>query len=144
MAGPISPAPAIGMAGPTEAAEREIVPVLSGYLSEAQQARKGGLNPRDDKWEECLHLYWNRMDHSGKAEWQSAETLPEVPAFVDRFAAALKEALVTGPTGFYTVVDPADQEGDLTSAVKRMTDVWLSTCGRNQSGHCLGFPAVFE
>lgn len=132
------------MVGPTADAEREIVPVLSGYLSEAKQARKGGLNPRDDKWEECLHLYWNRMDHSGKAEWQSAETLPEVPAFVDRFAAALKEALVTGPTGFYTVVDPADTEGDLTSAVKRMTDVWLSICGRNQSGHCLGFPAVFE
>ena len=136
--------PTIGMAGPSEAAEREIVPVLQGYMSEAVQARKGGLNPRDDKWEECLHLYWNRMDHSGKAEWQAAETLPEVPAFVDRFAAALKEALVTGPTGFYTVVDPADTEGDLTSAVKRMTDVWLSICGRNQSGHCLGFPAVFE
>lgn len=136
--------PTIGMSGPTETAEREIVPVLQGYMSEAQQARKSGLNPRDDKWEECLHLYWNRMDHSGKAEWQAAETLPEVPAFVDRFAAALKEALITGPTGFYTVTDPADAEGDVTSAIKRMTDVWLSTCGRNQSGHCLGFPAVFE
>ena len=136
--------PTLGMVGPTQKAEQEIVPVLQSYLREAQDARKMGLNPRDEKWEECLHLYWNRYDHSGKASWQAAENLPEVPAFVDRFAAALKEALVTGPTGFYTVVDPADTEGDLTDAIKRMTDVWLSISGFNQTGTPLGFPAVFE
>jgi hypothetical protein len=70
--------------------------------------------------------------------------MPEVPTFVDRFAAATKEALVASPTGFYDVVDPADREGDLTNAVKRATDVWLSTCGRNQTGTALAFPAVFE
>jgi len=138
------PASTIVTGGPTDDNARQIVPVLQGYLQEAQSARRGGLNNRDDKWEENLHLYWNRYDMAGKAGWQAQETLPEIPAFVDRFAAALKEALVTGPTGFYTVVDPADREGDVTSAVKRMTDVWLSVAGRNQTGTCLGFPAVFE
>lgn len=130
--------------GPSEENEREIVPILQGYLQEAKQARSGGLNPRDMKWEENLNLYWNRLDFSDKAEWQAKEKLPEVPTFVDRFAAALKEALVNSPDGFYTVIDPADKEGDLTGAIKRMTDVWLSMCGRNQTGTCLGFPAVFE
>lgn len=130
--------------GPTEDNSLQIVPILNGYKQEAEQARKGGLNSRDDKWEENLHLYWNRHSHQGKADWQAAENLPEVPAFVDRFSAALKEALVASPTGFYTVVDPADVEGDLTQAIKRMLDVWLSTCGRNQTGTCLGFPSVFE
>lgn len=132
------------LSGPSEANSLEIVPILQGYKSEAEEARKGGLNPRDQKWEENLELYWNRYDHSGKAQWQAAENLPEIPAFVDRFAAALKEALVSGPSGFYTVHDPADAEGDVTGAIKRMTDVWLSTCGRNQTGTCLGFPSVFE
>ncbi len=132
------------LVGPTEDNSQKIVPILEGYLQEAQDARRGGLNPRDDKWEENLHLYWNRHDFSRKAAWQAKETMPEVPTFVDRFAAALKEALVASPTGFYTITDPADREGDLTLAIKRMTDVWLSTCGRNQTGTCLSFPAVFE
>lgn len=130
--------------GPTEDNALKIVPVLQGYWEEANAARKGGLNPRDDKWEENLHLYWNRMDTTRKANWQAREFLPEVSNFVDRFAASLKDALVTGPSGFYSVEDPADKERDLTDAVKRMTDVWLSSVGHNQTGTCLGFPAVFE
>jgi len=132
------------LSGPSRENADIIVPILQGYAQEAEEARRGGMNPRDAKWEENLHLYWNRVDHSRKAEWQARETMPEVPAFVDRLAAALKEALVTGPEGFYTVVDPADSEGDMTPSIKRMTDAWLSTCGRNQTGTCLGFPAVFE
>jgi len=130
--------------GPTIENQDKIVPVLKGYFQEADNARKGGLNPRDDKWTQNLHLYWSRFDNSKKASWQAKEVLPEVPAFVDRFAAALKEALVTGPDGFYSIDDPADVEGDLTQAVKRMNDCWLSMTGRNQMGTCLGFPAVFE
>lgn len=130
--------------GPTEDNGRTIVPILQGYLQEAQQARRGGMNPRDLKWQENLDLYWNRYDHSAKASWQAQENMPEVPAFVDRFAAALKEALVQGPSGFYTVTDPADSEGDVCDAIKRATDVWLSQCGYNANGTPLGFPAVFE
>lgn len=122
----------------------EIVMALEGYRQEADLARKGGLNPRDAKWEQNLNLYWNRYDFSKKADWQAKEVMPEVPSFVDRFAAAMKEALVASPDGFYTVEDPFDTEGDLADAIKRMTDIWLSTVGRAQNGHTLGFPAVFE
>ena len=124
--------------------DTEIVNILESYRKEAENARSSGQNPRDDVWERNIDMYWNRYDFSGKAKWQAQETMPEVPAFVDRFAAAMKEALVSSPSGFYTVHDPADTENDMTDAIKRMTDVWLSAVGRNQSGAIIGFPAVFE
>jgi hypothetical protein len=130
--------------GPSEDNSREIVPILNGYFQEADNARKGGPHQRDMKWQENLDLYWNRYDHTAKASWQAKENLPTVPSYVDRFAAALKEALVASPNSFYDVIDPAGVEDGLSLAVKRMTDVWLSMVGRNQTGTCLGFPAVFE
>lgn len=127
-----------------DADKQEILNTLQSYWSEADQNRKGGLNPRDDKWTENLNLYWGRYDFSQKAAWQAKETMPEVPSYVDRFAAAMKEALVSSPSGFYTVSDPADAEGDLAAAIKRMMDVWLTQVGRNQVGSILDFSAVFE
>lgn len=124
--------------------DQDIVSTLESYRREADEVRKGGLNPRDSKWEENLKLYWGRYDFSKKAAWQAREVLPEVPAFVDRFAAALKEALVATPDGFYNVNDPADVENDLSQAIKHMMDMWLETVGTNQTGTPLGFPAVFE
>lgn len=129
---------------PNKLTNEEIAKVLIGYKAEADEARKSGLNPRDDQWTKNLDLYWNRFDFSEKLGWQAKEVMPEVPEFVDRFAAAMKEALIVSPNGFYSVEDPADKDHDLTPAIKRMMDVWLSTCGRNQNGHLLGFPAVFE
>lgn len=122
----------------------EIVNILTTYKEEAKNARLGGMNPRDAKWEENLNLYWNRYDFSQKADWQSKEIMPEVPAYVDRWAAALKEALLASPESFYTVQYPYDPENDVTMAIKRMTDVWLSTVGRNPQGSPLAFPSVFE
>ena len=122
----------------------KVVEVLTGYFNEAQNNRRSGLNPRDDKWSENLNLYWNRVDFSKKAAWQARETMPEVPTFVDRFAAALKEALISTPDSFYTIIDPADENGTLAQAIKRMTDMWLSIAGRNQVGQLLPFSAVFE
>ena len=122
----------------------EIVSSLQGYWQEADENRKNGLNPRDEKWQQNLDLYWNRYDFSNKAKWQAQESMPEVPGFVDRFAAALKEALIQTPTGFYSVSDPADKENDMAQAIKRVMDVWLSTAGRNQVGQTLPFSAVFE
>lgn len=127
-----------------ETKAQEIVNVLTSYKQEAEHGRKNGPHGRDEKWKENLDLYWNRYDYSKKADWQSKQAMPVVTSFVDRFAAALKEAMVAVPEGFYTVIDPADVDNDLTQAIKRMTDVWLSRCGRNQNGHILGFPAVFE
>lgn len=122
----------------------EIVATLQDYFREADENRKGGLNPRDAKWSDNLDLYWNRYDFTAKAKWQSQEAMPEVPGFVDRFAAALKEALIQSPDGFYTVSDPADEENDMAQSIKRVTDVWLGTAGRNQVGQLLPFSAVFE
>lgn len=122
----------------------EIVATLQDYMREADENRRNGLNPRDDKWRQNLDLYWNRYDFSNKLAWQAQETMPEVPGFVDRFAAALKEALIQTPDGFYTVTDPSDADNDLAGAIKRVLDVWLSTAGRNQTGQLLPYSAVFE
>ena len=127
-----------------DAEPKDIVDILEGYRTEAVDARANGMNPRDAKWSENLDLYWNRYDFSDKADWQAKEVTPEVPSFVDRFAAALKEALIQTPDGFYTISDPSDKEGDLSATIKRMNDGWLETCGRSQNGSPLAFPAVFE
>lgn len=122
----------------------EMVMALQGYWNESDNNRKSGLNPREDKWRENLNLYWNRYDFSKKAQWQSRQTMPEVPAFVDRFAAAMKEALVAMPEGFYNVIDPADEEADLAEAVQAALDVMLTKVGRTSSGQIIPFSAVFE
>lgn len=122
----------------------ELVSSLQSYWNEADNNRKSGLNPRDDKWRDNLNLYWNRYDFSKKAQWQAKETMPEVPSYVDRFAAAMKQALVATPEGFYNVIDPADKESDIATAVKHMTDVWLTKTGRNQVGGVMPFASVFE
>jgi len=121
----------------------EIVQILEGYRTEAKRARESGDNPRDQRWRDNVDLYWNRFDFSNKADWQAREVMPEVPQFIDRFAASMKEAL-TSSKNFYTIVDPADKEGDLGRAIRRLMDVWLSECGRTPQGHPVAFPAVFE
>lgn len=126
------------------AKQKKIISALKDYKKEADDNRKGGLNPRDDKWRQNLDLYWNRYDFSGKAEWQSKNVMPEVPGYVDRFAAALKDTMVNTPNGFYTVTNPYDTENDLSTAIKSMSDVWLSTSGKNQLGQTMDFSTVFE
>lgn len=146
--GPVSDYGAMGFRGNPQLigkpTEKEIVTALNSYKAEAKQARSGGLNPRDEKWRQNEDLYWGRYDFSRKAVWQAKEVMPEVSSYVDRFAAACKEALMGSSRGFYTIVDPADKEGDLSQAIKRATDVWLTSCGRNQNGHVMGFEHVFE
>lgn len=127
-----------------DAKQLELVQILVDYKKEAVDNRQSGLNPRDDKWRQNLDLYHNRYDFSNKAAWQSKNVMPEVPSFIDRFAGALKEALVATPNGFYTVIDPYDREHDLSQSIKNMLDVWLSVSGKNQVGTPLDFSSVFE
>lgn len=141
---PSTSTPIIGDKKPDISKELEIVSALESYRIESDNNRKSGMNPRDSKWRENLNLYHNRFDFSRKANWQAREVMPEVPQYVDRFAAALKEALVSNQDGFYNIKDPADQDKDLAPAIQRMTNVWLSQTGRNQLGTPLSFPAVFE
>ncbi len=124
--------------------KQSVLNTLTSYWNEADNNRKAGPNPRDDKWKENLDLYWGRYDFSKKAPWQAQEVMPEVPSFVDRFSAAMKEALVGVPEDFYTIKDPTDTEGDLTPHLKQMLDVALSRCGTSPNGIPLAFPAVFE
>lgn len=126
------------------AEKQHILNELLAYKAEAVENRRTGMNPRDPKWQQNLDLYWNRYDFSTKAKWQSQNTMPEVPSYVDRFAAALKEALVSTPNGFYAVNDPYDTDNDLGDALKRMNDVWLTTTGRSQVGTPTDFATVFE
>lgn len=134
-----------GVSSPlTREKEIRVVNSLESFRIEAETARKSGPNDRDTKWRENLDLYWNRYDFKNKKSWQAKEVMPEVPAYVDRFSAALKDALMSNPQGFYTVVDPADTEGDIAQSIKRATDVWLSRTGRNQMGQLLPFSAIFE
>lgn len=122
--------------------ESELLRILQGYMREADEARKSGMNPRDAKWQQNVDLYWNRYDFSKKAAWQAKEVMPEVPMYVDRFAAAMKDALDSGP--FYTVKNPFDPEDDMQEAIQRVMDIWLSMVGRNQVGTPLNYSSVFE
>ena len=127
------------------AEQQEVINALQGYLREAEDMRRGGENPRDQVWDDNIDRYWLRHNFSERAAWQSQEVLPEFSSFVDRFAAALKEAwMAAGVEGTYNIVDPADQEGDLSRSIKRMNDVWLSTCGGSAQGHPLPFDTVVE
>lgn len=135
-----SGAPITQSIGPAD--DDELLRILQGYYREADEARKGGMNPRDMKWEQNINLYWNRYDFSKKAPWQAQEVMPEVPMYVDRFAAAMKEALDSAD--FYTVEDPFDQENDIADAIKRVMNIWLSVVGRNQVGTPLNYSSVFE
>ncbi len=121
----------------------EVLSLLMGYKTEGQEARKSGPDARDKVWDENVDLYWNRFDWSDKADWQAREVMPEAPVFVDRWAAAMSEALTTNDEWFTAVV-PGDKEGDLTSAIVRFMRVLLGRCGRNQLGQVIGFETVFE
>lgn len=123
--------------------KREIAQWLEGQWQEAVAGREGGTHPRDKKWQDHYDQYWGRYDTSKKAEWQAREVMPEVPAFVDRFAAQMKRALTAGGD-FFDVEDPADEERDLAQAVERVERVWLDRCGVGLGGHPVAFASVFE
>lgn len=124
---------------------RTILTMLSGYKAEAKENRKSGPHARDPVWSENTDLYWGRYDNSGKASWQAQEVMPEVASYVDRFAAAMKEAMVATPNGFYTITDPsAAGESSTADAIKRVSDEWLSSVGYNALGSITDFPTVFE
>ena len=139
------PAPNLDKSTPKDgsAPPENVLGLLLGYKGEAEEARKSGPNARDAVWDANMDLYWGRFDFSKKADWQAREVMPEAPVFVDRWAAAMSEAL-TSSDEWFTAVVPGDKEGDLTSAIVRFMEVHLSRCGRNQMGQPIAFPAVFE
>lgn len=121
----------------------EVVQTLESYRREAVEARKTGPNARDKVWEQNVDLYWNRYDHSQKADWQSREVMPEAPQFVDRWAAAMREAL-TNDAEWFAVEDPNDEGDDLAPTIRKFMEVLLARVGRNQMGQPMDFAGVFE
>lgn len=120
-----------------------IVQVLASYFSSADSARKGGANPRDTVWEANWNRYWGRYDHSNKADWQSTHVMPEAPQFVDRWAAAMREALDAGGDWF-EVTDDGGQKHKLAQHITKVMRVLLGRCGVTPDGHMTDFSSVFE
>jgi hypothetical protein len=126
-----------------ELTDDEIVSILEGYRTEAEYARLAGPNSRDLTWLQHLDLYYNRWDFSKKAPWQAREVMPEFPQYVDRFAAAMRMALVAQPEFFSISIDN-DQEGDLAYVIRKFMNVQLRRIGRNATGQPVDFAATFE
>ena len=122
-----------------------IIKVLDSYRVEAEQARDGGHSPRTQTWESNWKRYWGLYDFSKKASWQSQHVLPEVPQYVDRWAAAMREAL-DAQSEFFTV----EEEGGtgmiepLIPHITRVMKVLLARCSRTPDGHYASFSSVFE
>ena len=121
----------------------KIVSILEGYRLEAEANRLTGPNSRDVAWLQNLDLYWNRFDYSKKAAWQSREILPEFPQYIDRFAAAMRMALVSVER-FFTVAADGDDQGDLARVIRKMMVAILRRVGRSASGHPIDFLNFFE
>jgi len=126
-----------------KADKRKIVDILEGYRIEAEYARLNGSNSRDAVWLQHWDLYWNRYDFSKKAAWQSRELLPEFPQYVDRFAAAMRMALVAVER-FFTITADGDDDGDLANVIRKLMIAVLRRIGRSPSGHPVDFMTVFE
>lgn len=133
----------LGGDAPERMTDDEIVTALEGYRLEGEYARLSGPNSRDRTWLEHLDLYYNRWDFTKKAPWQAHEVMPEFPQYVDRFAAAMRMALVAAPH-FYTISVHNDKEGDIAYVIRKAMDVVLARIGRNPSGHRVDFSAQFE
>ena len=129
--------------GTEDLTDEQIVHILNGYKDEAENARRGGPAARDNVWDSNVRLYWNLFDYSDKAPWQSREAMPEAPMFVDRWAAAMRDALIASGE-WYSILDPKDREGDLTLQIRKFMDLHLSRAMVGPSGQHMGFDAVFE
>lgn len=122
---------------------QKIVGILESYRNEAEYARYSGPNSRDQTWLQNLDLYWNRFDFSKKAAWQAREVMPELPQYVDRFAAAMRTALISSER-FFTVTAAGDEEGDLAAVIRKVMITQLRRVGRSPTGHPVDFLNTFE
>lgn len=120
--------------------DAEIVTILRAYRAEGETARKTGWGERDEVWEENLDLYFNRFDFSKKAAWQSKQAMPEGSLYIDRWAAALRAALIV-PGVWYSVETPIPE---LEPAFRKFLGYWLDKCGTTPTGYPTSFDRVFE
>jgi hypothetical protein len=123
----------------------ELAKCLTAYNTESRQGR---LN-RDIVWRKNKDVYWQRYDFSKKLPHQFKLVMPEGPLFVERFAAAMKEALLRSQD-FFTVEIPDSLKSrepwskGFDQFVKKVILYWLDRCGDWIPDASRGFPAVFE
>lgn len=125
-----------------EIEHRELVNTLNGYISEAEEARESGPGAREVAWSLNWNAYWANYDFTEKADWQSQNIMPEVPQFVERFTAAITQALVQAGQ-WYTITDPAKKLTKIMPLVERVVRIMLDRAGRNQTDHRIGFEKPF-
>lgn len=117
----------------------EIVACLNSYRMEAENARNSGWNDRDTRWKDNIDLYFNRFDFSNRAEWQSQIAMPEASLYIDRWAAALRAALIV-PGQWFTLNCPPELE----PAYRKFLQFYLDRCGTLPTGQWTSFGRVFE
>jgi len=128
---------------PAELSDEEIVDVLASYWNEAEDAYAGGPNPRKDIWRTNWDRYWGRYSNAQKADWQSQHVMPESPQFVDRWAAAMREAL-DRPGEWFTTMDATGAPSQVTVHITKTMKVILNRISRTMDGHVADFSSFFE
>lgn len=123
--------------------DEDLVKIFDGYRKEAEDGRRSGPAPRDTVWEANWDRYWGKYDNTKKAPWQSTYVMPEAPQYIDRWAAAMREALDTGGEWF-GVEDETGQNGPLMPHVTKLMKVLLGRCSITPDGHQADFSSVFE
>lgn len=117
----------------------DIIKALQGYKADAEDGRR----ERDIVWKSNWDAYWQRYDFSKKLADQFKVVMPEAPQFVERFAAALKEALVRSGDWF-EVEGPPGFDEQLAPFVKGVIKYWLERAGDYLPDAAKDFTAVFE
>jgi hypothetical protein len=115
--------------------------VLEAY-HEAKQARETGPNPRKLQYQQNYDAYWGRIPSAGKQAWQADQRLPTVADHVERFVAAIREALGAS-ADWYNFFDPLGKNERLEAIAKSITDAGLAHCSQNVTGQHIGFIPVF-
>ena len=130
-------------ADPKSVTDQDILNILDTYRREAEEGRSTGPSPRDSVWDANWNRYWGKYDMSDKASWQSTYVMPEAPQYIDRWAAAMREALDTGGEWF-DVEDETGKYSALLPHVKKLMKIMLGKCSFTPDGHTADFSSVFE
>lgn len=126
-----------------DVSDQDILNTLDSYRREAEEARKSGPSPRDTVWKANWERYWGKYDFTDKEKWQSRYVMPEAPQYVDRWAAAMREALDAGGEWF-EIEDELGTNAELIPHIKKLMKIMLGRCMFTPDGHTADFSAVFE
>lgn len=122
--------------------DNSVLRQLQTYEIEAREAREGGLEPTDKRWEYNIDAFNMRRDYSEKKAWQAKEITPAVPTYCDRFSASLRRAM-SQIQEWFTISDPKDPDGALTQHVSDFVRLLLSKSGTNATGQPTRFERTF-